>query len=687
MSFLQPWMLFALPIALLPIVIHLINQRRYQTTQWAAMMFLLAANRMNRGYAKIRQWAILALRTMVLLALIIAIGRPLASGSLGGGLIGSLSGGASANTIVLLDRSPSMSANAAGGARTKLEAGVAQIAETLDTLGVQRLWLIDSNTVLASETQAARELASPEELLEVPQTGPSDASADIPAMMLAALDTIQANSMGQTDVWICSDGQQTDWQARDGRWPSLREALAPLGRRVRFRLLSVSGSDQLNRSIRIDELQVRGEGDERELWISGKIQNSSSEEDPPDASKQSSSVRMDLAGAESIVELPLESASGEFSQVRVPLGSDQERGYGHVSLPADGNNADNTFYFAFDQPPPRRSVIVSENEEVAKVLSLAAGISSDASSEASAEVITTSEVPAIAWGETALILWQASLPTGAKHESTRQRLQGFLDRGGRVIFFPSENPNASDELFGVSYENWTKLGDDVTISSWRGENDLLGKTLAGMSLPVGKLVVRRLASMSGETTTLAKLSNDEPVLVRVPTEKGGVYFCGTTPVSLDSSLSSDGIVLYVMIQRALIAGAESLANTGRYDAGAVNVDAASNWRRVQGKKDALSTEHAFSAGVYADADRFNAINRSQAEDSPGRLSTDQVDELFQGLVLERVSQSGGETSSLVDEVWRAFLILMLIAMVGEAILCLPRRSAETASPKFGGITT
>ena len=46
----------------LPIIIHLINQRRYQTVRWAAMMFLLAANRMSRGYARLRQWLIMAMR-------------------------------------------------------------------------------------------------------------------------------------------------------------------------------------------------------------------------------------------------------------------------------------------------------------------------------------------------------------------------------------------------------------------------------------------------------------------------------------------------------------------------------------------------------------------------------------------------------------------------------------------------
>src|SRR5690349_24815202 len=103
MSFLQPMLLAALPLVALPIIIHLINQRRYQTVRWAAMMFLLAANRMSRGYARLRQWLILAFRTLVIAALVFAVARPLASGWLG-----LAAGGRPDTTLILLDRSPSM---------------------------------------------------------------------------------------------------------------------------------------------------------------------------------------------------------------------------------------------------------------------------------------------------------------------------------------------------------------------------------------------------------------------------------------------------------------------------------------------------------------------------------------------------------------------------------------------------
>src|SRR5258705_10971758 len=109
MNFLQPAMLAALPLVTLPIIIHLINQRRYQTVQWGAMMFLLAANRMSRGYARLRHWLIMAFRMAAIAALVFAVGRPLA-----GGWLGSAAGGRADTTIVILDRPPSMQQGGTG---------------------------------------------------------------------------------------------------------------------------------------------------------------------------------------------------------------------------------------------------------------------------------------------------------------------------------------------------------------------------------------------------------------------------------------------------------------------------------------------------------------------------------------------------------------------------------------------
>src|SRR4051794_26227635 len=141
MSFLQPMLLAALPLVALPIIIHLINQRRYQTIRWAAMMFLLAANKMSRGYARLRQYLIMAARMLAIAGLIFAVSRPLT-----GGWLGQAGGGKPDTTIILLDRSPSMQDRGAGMGASKLETGRDQLARMLKTLGSGRWVLIDGAT-------------------------------------------------------------------------------------------------------------------------------------------------------------------------------------------------------------------------------------------------------------------------------------------------------------------------------------------------------------------------------------------------------------------------------------------------------------------------------------------------------------------------------------------------------------
>ncbi|HEY8504383.1 MAG TPA: VWA domain-containing protein, partial [Gemmataceae bacterium] len=59
--------------AAVPVVIHLLNRRRYQVVRWAAMRFLLAAQRKNVRRLRLEQWLLLALRVFVVLALVAAM--------------------------------------------------------------------------------------------------------------------------------------------------------------------------------------------------------------------------------------------------------------------------------------------------------------------------------------------------------------------------------------------------------------------------------------------------------------------------------------------------------------------------------------------------------------------------------------------------------------------------------------
>ena len=61
----NPWLFLAGAAAIaLPILIHLLNKRKFKIVDWAAMRFLLAAQKQNVRRLKLEQWLLLAVRTI-----------------------------------------------------------------------------------------------------------------------------------------------------------------------------------------------------------------------------------------------------------------------------------------------------------------------------------------------------------------------------------------------------------------------------------------------------------------------------------------------------------------------------------------------------------------------------------------------------------------------------------------------
>lgn len=681
MSFLQPWMLAALPLIALPVIIHLINQRRYQTTPWAAMMFLLTATRMARGYARLRQWLILMFRVAVIAALIFAVARPLSSGWLG------LAGGSRPDTtLVLLDRSPSMQQRQFGSELTKLDSAVNQLIQTLSTLGSTRWAVIDS------AHREPQELESIEALRGLPAVTATSSSADLPAMLESARDYIAANRSGRTDIWIASDLQASDWNADSSRWQTLRDEFQSFPQGVRFHLLALPQDVSQNIAVSVSDSKRVETGQGAELWLSLRLARHGDAEE-----RLTVPVTVEIEGTRSLVSVELVGAQAELKDHRIALPPGHQKGWGVVSIPADANVADNQFYFVFDEPPPRHSIIVAEQPAIADLLEVAATIAPDAQSRSTAELVAPTRLPAVAWEEVSLLLWQGALPEG----DAATEVERFIARGGQAIFFPSLQ-TAGANFLGVTWGNWIEDATQQRIESWRGDQDLLRNTASGTALPVGQIELQQRRELSGEFTPLATLAGGDALIGRVLHGSGAAYFCGTNPESAHSSLAQDGVVFYVMIQRALAAGTEALGDTRQLIAGAASsprrssssdanpgdppADAApapaqpeqpvlltDTWQQLAGPESALSSEYLYQAGVYADEGRLLAVNRPPAEDEPNRVQDDRLAELFRDLDFTRVDTELGRETGLVQEVWRLFVIAMIAAMMFEAGLSMPHR--------------
>src|SRR5690606_4802521 len=132
-SFLNPGFAIAgAALIALPIIIHILNRRRFRTMPWAAMEYLLAAMKKNRRRLKFEQWLLLAVRCCVVALLGLALARPLgcADSSLAG--VGQRIG----LHILIIDNSYSMAYEAdRPDARTHLDQARHIARSLVDRLG------------------------------------------------------------------------------------------------------------------------------------------------------------------------------------------------------------------------------------------------------------------------------------------------------------------------------------------------------------------------------------------------------------------------------------------------------------------------------------------------------------------------------------------------------------------------
>ena len=714
MGFLQPLALVALPLIALPILIHLINQHRHRTIPWAAMMFLMSAKRMSKGMARLRHFLILLMRVLAVAALIFVVSRPLS-----GGWLGSIGMSKPDATLILLDRSASMEIQELQTGQSKRSAALQKLAQLLEQGDYgTHLVLIDSASGQLQEVDSSKAL------LGLPTTGSSATSADIPGMLASALAYLKANQSGRVDVWICSDLSENDWAVESGRWQAIREEFSQL-EGVHLFLLAYADLPSSNFSVRVENVQRWEHGNDAELVLDVIVRSKGSSE----TTRQGFPIEFEVNNVRSVVEVELDRQGASLQGHRIPIDTKLRSGWGSVGLPGDANSLDNRFFFVFSEPTVRRAVIVSDDIKNGEAFRRALTIPTDPRLQHQVEVISADRVTEIDWESTGLLIWQAALPRGTVADQIAQ----FVDTGRVVMFFPPSQ-NAEERLFASHWMDWqtpgnsadlptptdTKLlkrvgeseqstvsrqqedpgtssGNLLTdrrqpttdshsfgVSWWRGDTDLLAHVESGDGLPLNELRTYRYRTFESPGTPLARFDDNAPLLTRVATDRGAVYFCSTLPTAQFSSLEREGVIFYVILQRALDHGCRALAVASQRDAGLYVLADRDQWELVApvDNSDAplhLSSQRGLHAGVYRNGAYWTAVNRSQIEDSATAVAIETVDALFEGMSYRRIDVDVGDTSALASELWRIFLFAMIVALLVEAVLSLPSRRSSQRS--------
>jgi len=653
MTFLEPLLLWGLPLALLPVIIHLFNRLRHRSINWAAMMFLLSATRKSTRYAKLRQWLILLFRVLALLVLIVAISRPLA-----GGWIGWMLHPAPDAIIMVLDRSASMEARLPGGSASKRAEAARLLAQTAKGYEeTSRFILFDT------ALRTPQEIGDPLSLPQLSVAAATDTAADLPATLQAVLDWVTRTRPGNLEIWLASDLQRSNWQPDSDRWLAITTQLAGLPQNVRVRLLAMDQPPAgESSSIAITEVHRRYRSEPPELDLVINIERNN-----PAQAVLPLTVAND--GNRAQVDLQVQGQSFRYRHKMV-IESATAAGWGRVEIPSDDNPRDNSAYFVFGPPVVLKTAVISTDPAAGRVLQLsAAPIPGDTNRVA--DLLSVEQAESAPLADYSLVLWNAPLPKGEAAKKLRQ----FAEGGGSVGIFAPGDPG---QFEGLAYGETQTAETDKSwaLSRWEEKEGLLAKTDEGLSLPLNELFFTRRQPLSGEKNVLAAFEDGGPFLVRRVTGRGEIVFCASSPSPEWSNLR-EGLVLVPLVQRLLENGGRRFTQAGQMVCGQLGEAASGEtWISVDGYKDPRT-----QAGVYRSGNRLVAVNRPAAEDEPEILDSGKARSLFGRVRVQLFAEPKQGESKLQSELWRAFLFAMLLFLLAEAILALPPKP-EPAAPRL-----
>jgi hypothetical protein len=243
-GFANPLLLWGLAAASLPILLHLLNRRRYREENWAAMRFLLAAIRKNQRRIRLEHWLLLAVRTLLVAFVVLAMAQPFLEST---GAVPLLAGRRT-HRVIVLDGSMSMSYAVADRSR------FARAAEYADAY-VQGARNGDAISVLILGDPPRVVIGAPspnhaEVREEIEQLRPSHGKGDLDATLAKIREILDSSDLPQKEVLFLTDLQASTWQVAAEDDSALKKAVAELERgRANCVVVDLGDGGRSNRAV------------------------------------------------------------------------------------------------------------------------------------------------------------------------------------------------------------------------------------------------------------------------------------------------------------------------------------------------------------------------------------------------------------------------------------------------------
>ena len=531
MTFLNPFVLFGLAAAAIPILLHLLNLRKLKTIDFSTLRFLKELQKTSIRKLKAQQIILLILRTLIVIFSVLAFSRPTIKSTLP-----SIGTHAKSSIIVVLDNSLSMDITDEDGNRfSKAKKLTSEILGALEE-GDEMAFIPLSSLIKNRKRSFSRNFAWLKE--EIDHCSVNPATASLNDGLRAAQGLLDASLHVNKEIYILTDLQQQEIHSLELDSIKLFDDKTSV-----FLLPSLESKNSIDQNISIDTAIFisRVYAKDKPVELQTKLYNSS----VTDAKGIIVSV---LFNGERVAQRTVDIGAGSYINVSLQ-GIPHTTGLikGEIQIENDVLESDNHRYFSFIiSSAPKVALIGNQIETDFISLSIAphASLLKSYSANQSASVH---------FEDFDLLILAATLS-----QTEMQRIDAYIQNGGSVLFFPSstESIAVQQQFFSgmglgpIIFQEFSESNPGICISADR-QHPILQGVFKGFNSENGlgdsPKIMKALCTQAGQSIISMQGGS---FLNEIRRGEGKVMYCAVPPSPAWSSFPFTGLMPTIIYRSA-----------------------------------------------------------------------------------------------------------------------------------------
>lgn len=497
MQFLNPLALIGLAAAIIPLALHLLNRGRPRAVPFSNLSFLRQLHQSRMRSVQLRQWWVLLLRTLALIALALAFARP----ALHSDNTGWFSGSRPVTAVLLMDRSYSVAARP--GSDSVFDQLRRRARQTLDLFDdADRVYLIGFDDRPDEPVSGSTERL----WQQIEEMTPGQGGTDLGRALTRAYRLLDDAQDQALELYLLTDGAHPGWQPAAVPAPAgLRTFVLPPAQRPtsNHALVAVAHEPWLTSPGERVDLTVRmhlyGEPPTDPLAVDLYV------DDERVQRREADPATAQVDGDHRVLHVPFSIAPRRAGHLRA-----------FAQIDGDMLAADNRFHFVIDAPDSIRILLLGDTPASTYYprRALAAAATGDRSLRWRARTPATATTQDWDWADVVLLCDAEYL-----QDADQARLQQHVSGGGGVLIFPGADANVQHlnrdvlpALLPVSIAGVRSLGNarSTAIDTSR-LHPILFKELDRRRAPATQASFELVAESNAEI--LAVYDDERPVLV------------------------------------------------------------------------------------------------------------------------------------------------------------------------------